>query len=104
MYCFLLIESCPAVAHVIHRAHLEPFLDSVLRRMHRRLADKTTASQVQRTDVATEQRRALFSTAAFAMVIRNAAFALGWCECSHWVSPYSDKHLFKIATKSSKHL
>ena len=100
MYCFLLIESCPTIAHVVHRAHLKPFLASVLRRMHRWLADKTTASQVQRTDVSTEQRRALFSTAALAMVIRNAAFAL-WCgECSHCFSPSGNTNVFNIPTKS----
>ena len=96
-----LIESRPAIAHVVHRAHLKPFLDSVLRCMHRRLADKTTASDVQRTDVATEQRRALFSTAAFAMVVRNAAFALWWGECSHYFSPSGNTNVFNIPTKSS---
>ena len=83
MYYFFLIESRPTVAHVVHRAHLKPFLDSVLRRMHLLQADKTTASDVQRTDVSTEQRRALFSTAAFYVVVGNAAFALWWGECSH---------------------
>lgn len=80
-----LIESRPAVAHVVHCAHLKPFLDSVLWCMHRRLADKTTTSKVQRTDTSAEQRRALFSTATFHVVVGNAAFALWWCECSHIV-------------------
>ena len=53
---FFLIESRPTVAHIVHRAHLKPFLDSVLWRMHLLQANETTASEVQRTDIPTEQR------------------------------------------------
>ena len=99
MYYFLLIESRPAVAHVVHRANLIPFLYSVLACIHLWETEEMTASEVQRTDIATEQRRTLFSTTAFDVVIRNAAITLGWSECSHCYLPlflYSTLYIFSI--------
>ena len=74
---FCLIESRPTVAHIVHRAHLVPFLHAVLGCIHLAQTDKLVASEVQRTDVSAEQQRALFSTAAFYVVVRDAAFASG---------------------------
>ena len=83
IWCFL-IESRPTVTHVVHRAHPKPFLYSVLGCINRWLADKKTASEVKRADVSTEQRWALFSTAAFYVIVRNAVLTY-WCgKCSHY--------------------
>ena len=83
LYFKNLIQSCSAVAHIIHRAHLVPFLHTVPRCINLRKPDKAAASEVQRTDVAAEQRRTLLSAATLYMVVRDAVFASGGGECSH---------------------
>ena len=83
MYYLLLIESRLAIAHIVHRAHLVPFLHTVLRRIYLWKPDKAAASEVQRTDVAAEQRGTLLPATTFYMFVRNAVLASGWGECSH---------------------
>ena len=57
---------------------------------------------MQRTDISAEKRRALLSTTALYMVVRNAVLAPGWGECSHSVLFYLNFALEKEGRTTSK--